>query len=204
MSTEKSVLNRIREFQKEMKDVEIIKATEAYGYYYATLKDILDIIDPMLEKHGLWYNHSTGFEHGTTYNTLTTVVYNVDNEKDAIMCRTIIDGETKLGGMNRFMVEGSGITYFRRYHLTTILGLTTDEDTDASGKRVVKKEGRVGRSVEASTSVPAKTDFVKIFSGLMEKKTKPQIIKTLGVYKTQMDNDEIKAVQKLIDEKYGN
>lgn len=204
MSEKKSVHTRIREFQSDMKGVEIIKKTEAYGYYYATLNDILDIITPVLEKNELWFYHYTSYESDLKMNTLTTVIYSTDNEDDSIVSKTLIDGSVKLGGMNGFMVEGSAITYFRRYHITTMLGLTTDEDTDATGKRVKVVGDKVGRSVEASTKVPTKTDFIVVFTGLLEKKTKAQIEKTFGIYKAQMDNEEIKAVQKLINDKYGS
>ena len=199
-----SILQQVRKFQSDMDGIEIIKATEAYGYYYATLKDILDVISPVLKKNKIWYSHHTGYEATIKCNTLTTIVYNVDNEEDFISCHTIIDGDAQIAKMNKFMVEGSAITYFRRYHITTLLGLTTDEDTDAAGKRVVKKESQNGRSIEAATNVSSKPDFVKIFTGLLEKKTKAQIEKTFDAYKPQMDNDEIKLVSQLIIEKYGN
>ena len=38
--------------------------------------------------------------------------------------------------MNEFQVLGSAITYLRRYALSSMLGLVTDKDTDASGEQV--------------------------------------------------------------------
>ena len=38
--------------------------------------------------------------------------------------------------MNEFQVLGSGITYLRRYALSSILGIVTDKDTDAAGEQV--------------------------------------------------------------------
>ena len=37
--------------------------------------------------------------------------------------------------MNDFQVYGSAITYFRRYALSSILGIVTDKDIDAHGKQ---------------------------------------------------------------------
>ena len=145
--SEKSLKQRLRAFQKEMHGVEIIKNTKAYGYNYATLKDILFVIEPILDEHGIWYQHNTGFDHDSKQNTVHTFIYSVDNEDDRESCTTLIDKEATLAKMNRFMIEGSAITYFRRYHITTLLGLTTDEDTDAGGKKVEKG----GRSVEAAS-----------------------------------------------------
>ena len=44
--------------------------------------------------------------------------------------------------MNDYQSFGSGVTYFRRYALSSALGLVTDKDTDAAGEQVpvVKKE----------------------------------------------------------------
>ena len=44
--------------------------------------------------------------------------------------------------MNDYQSLGSGITYLRRYSLSSALGIVTDEDTDAQGEQVkgVKKE----------------------------------------------------------------
>jgi len=39
----------------------------------------------------------------------------------------------QLKGMNDFQVLGSAITYARRYSLSMMLGIVTDEDNDASG-----------------------------------------------------------------------
>jgi hypothetical protein len=39
--------------------------------------------------------------------------------------------------MNDYQAYGSGITYYRRYALSSMLGLVTDKDTDAAGEVVV-------------------------------------------------------------------
>lgn len=198
MSEQKSILTRIREFQQEMEDVEILKSTEGYGYDYAALPDILKVITPVLEKHGLWYNHFTRYDNGIQCNTLTTVIYCTDNEEDCLISNTIIDRETVLPKMNHFMMEGAGLTYFRRYHLVTMLGLTSEEDTDAGGKR--KKVPSKNTADGAVTET--KTDFVKIFQKQAKTKTLAQFEKTFGAYKSQMTNDDIKAVDIIMKETY--
>ena len=41
--------------------------------------------------------------------------------------------------MNQFQVLGSAVTYIRRYALSSMLGIVTDKDTDASGEQLPKK-----------------------------------------------------------------
>jgi hypothetical protein len=45
--------------------------------------------------------------------------------------------------MNDYQTLGSGITYLRRYSLSTILGLITDKDVDACGTQENKPVGKV-------------------------------------------------------------
>jgi hypothetical protein len=42
----------------------------------------------------------------------------------------------QLKDMNDYQGFGSGVTYYRRYALSSALGLVTDKDTDASGEQV--------------------------------------------------------------------
>lgn len=191
-----------------MEDVEIIKATKAYGYYYATLKDVLTVIEPKMKQAGIWYQHVMEND-GSKNNVLITHIYSIANEFDKITSETVINKEATLAGMNRFMIEGSAVTYFRRYHIVTMLGLTTDEDTDAGGKRITEKvsdnnnKQSKGRSVEAASNsqVP---DFIKIFEEQSKRKNKDQFVKTFNAYKPQMTDDQIKEVEKILKDKYEN
>ncbi|GAG29913.1 unnamed protein product, partial [marine sediment metagenome] len=45
-----------------------------------------------------------------------------------------------LGKMNDYQSLGSGITYLRRYTLSSALGIVTDEDTDGAGDQIPKDE----------------------------------------------------------------
>jgi hypothetical protein len=42
--------------------------------------------------------------------------------------------------MNDYQAYGSGVTYFRRYALSSMLGLVTDKDTDASGEQTASSK----------------------------------------------------------------
>ena len=192
---------KIVEFQHAMNNVEILKTKEAYGYYYADLVSILDIVGPILKELGIGYYHTTSITDSGS-NMVSTIVFDIDEPASRIVSSSVIPDNTVLAKMNNLMVVGSAITYFRRYHLTTMLGLTTDEDTDAGGKRVKKQSG-AGRSVEAN-SEPEKPNMVAIFDKQIELKNKVQINKLFDMYKPQMNNAEIKAISQLIENKHGN
>lgn len=106
----------------------ILKDTQGYGYVFADLPAIFETINPLLKKHGL------GFTQPINGNQIRTIVYHIESG-ETIESLTDIPQGVKLSGMNDFQVLGSAITYLRRYSLSSILGLVTDKDTDASGEQ---------------------------------------------------------------------
>jgi hypothetical protein len=103
----------------------ILKATQGYGYVYSDLPAIFEIINPLLKKHGL------GFYQAVNNGTIKTVIFHIESG-ETIESETNIPQNVELKGMNAFQVLGSGITYIRRYALSSLLGLVTDKDTDGA------------------------------------------------------------------------
>lgn len=94
---------------------------------YATLSNILDVIQEPLQKSGLIFTQFPDGENG-----LTSIL--VHPESDQYLQATYNMHPVK----NDPQSMGSAITYARRYALGAILGLNIDEDDDgnaASGKR---------------------------------------------------------------------
>ena len=205
MSENKSLLVRLNDFQAEMMNVEIIKSKQGFGYAYADLPAVLDISFPIMQKHGIGYFHLTDFDEISNRNIVITTIYNLEDTKDKLTSRSLIDGEVTLAKMNKFMVEGSAITYFIRYQLTTMLGLTTDEDSDAGGKIPTKQ--KPGRSVEGASGAAAETneiDYVNIFTNFVKNKPKEKVAKSFEMYKSQLTTEQITKIQSIIKEAYDN
>lgn len=122
----KNLFRSLASFQQEVPV--IIKNANGYGYQFADLPKIFEVINPLLQKHGL------GFTQLINGQKIVTVLFHVESGER-------IDSETdipmiQLKGMNDYQSFGSGITYYRRYCLSTILGIVTDKDTDAAGEQV--------------------------------------------------------------------
>jgi hypothetical protein len=113
-------------FQQEVPVIH--KGTQGYGYSYADLPAIFNIINPLMKKHGL------GFTQMMTDIGLQTTIFHCESGENISSTATIPQG-VQLKGMNDFQVLGSAITYIRRYALSSALGLVTDKDTDASGEQ---------------------------------------------------------------------
>ena len=130
----KNVFKSLAAFQQEVKVIH--KATQGYGYSYSDLPKIFSEINPLLQKHGLGFTQLINTKEGINY--LATVVFHVESGEQ-IESNCMIP-YVQLKGMNDFQSFGSGVTYFRRYCLSTILGIVTDKDTDASGEQEKPKK----------------------------------------------------------------
>lgn len=117
-----NIFKALADFQQECPIIH--KGTQGYGYTYADLPKILEVINPLLKKHNL------GFTQLLKDNGLETIIFHTKSG-EYITSYTSIPAAT-LKGMNEYQSFGSGITYYRRYALSAALGLVTDKDTDAA------------------------------------------------------------------------
>jgi len=140
----KNLFKALAEFQQEVPVIH--KATQGYGYTFADLPKIFSVINPLLKKHGL------GFTQLIENENLTTILFHVESG-ETIESKMALLKDVELKGMNEFQVYGSQLTYFRRYALSSILGIVTDKDTDASGEQVKKvrtiTDERFNKAIEA-------------------------------------------------------
>ena len=126
MMSEAKLYKALADFQQEVSP--IFKGTSGYGYKYADWSEILKVVNPLLAKHSL------GFSQPLDGSKVTTVVFHSETG-ESIQGSVDIPQGVQLKGMNDFQVLGSAITYLRRYSLSSILGLVTDEDADAAGQQ---------------------------------------------------------------------
>ena len=132
----KHLFKALAAFQQEVKP--IFKGTKGYGYSYADLPTIFDKINPLLKKHGLGFTQLINTHEEDNY--LNTIIFHVESG-ETLESNTLIP-QVNLKNMNDYQSFGSGVSYFRRYCISSCLGLVTDKDTDAAGEqvKVVKKE----------------------------------------------------------------
>jgi hypothetical protein len=129
-----NIYKSLAAFQQECPVVH--KGTKGYGYSYADLPAIFEVIMPLLKKHNL------GFTQLMDGTELRTILFHTKSG-DTIESCAAIPQDVQLKGMNAFQVYGSAITYFRRYALSSILGIVTDKDIDASGEQINSKEPNI-------------------------------------------------------------
>ena len=96
-----------------------------YQYQYTTLADVLGIVRPALQEHGLGLRQSIGFAEAGL--TLRTEVFDEDVDM-TLDERPVYENKDPQG-------FGSYETYMRRYSLLTAFGLAADDD---DGQAAVK------------------------------------------------------------------
>lgn len=133
----------------------IAKNKQAYGYKYATLDSLIDMLRDVLPKHGLWFTQIP--TRSEEESVLTTRVFHESGEwlEDSIL---MTDTELQ-GKANDTQKLGASITYFRRYVLSSIFGVSADEDVD--GNLASKERPQQARPQSTAQKIDSKTYLKK-------------------------------------------
>lgn len=137
------IYSRISDIQQSVQAVK--RTTEGYGYKYATLDNVWQLVKTSMAKHGLGWTAisssqtiGTDSDMPTVYNTLTIAVYQTAHEYENLI-DMVQHGEAVSSSYTypatTAQQVGSFETYYRRYGLIHLLGLTTVIDDD--GKTAV-------------------------------------------------------------------
>jgi hypothetical protein len=185
----KNLLKALAEFQQSVPVIH--KGTQGYGYSYANLATIFEIINPILKANKLGFTQLVGD------NNIKTIIFHYESGEQLETITTIPQG-TNLKGMNDFQTLGSAITYIRRYALSSALGLITDKDTDASGE-----QSKPTPKVESTPTVAPTPKVEQPTIDIEGAKAKLIVVKTLNelkqVYeslpKLEMANPEVIALK---------
>lgn len=125
------IFQKLLLFQSEVRVVQ--KDKTGYGYKYASLDNIISTIAEPLKNSGLAYYHNIENDN--------MVCYLIDTDSGESITSQAPMQIINFKGMNEVQALGAVMTYLRRYTLTAILGLVTDDDTDGkTNTPEVKKE----------------------------------------------------------------
>lgn len=112
------------------------KSQKGTDYKYVTLDVLIERVIPILQKYRL------GFAQVVQGDKLVTELFHADSD-------TSIISEIPLGKPDNIQDLGGRITYLKRYALTALLGLSAEEDIDASGST-----GLMGANIGAAPISP--------------------------------------------------
>ena len=138
----KELAGALAKFQCEVSNPKNTASNPVYNSKYAPLQDILALVRPLLSKQGLSIVQSTT---GDLENvTITTMLLHESGEYLETEDFVLKGEQTLKGGGKVINVQGAGsmITYIRRYQVSAILGLSSEDDDDgnhATGKPTAQK-----------------------------------------------------------------
>lgn len=122
----------------------ILKEVKGHNYKFADLPAIYEVINPLLMKNNLAiFQPLTNLEGKPAIKTIVVHTISGETMEDVhpLPETTFTEIETTKGKrmvvagfeqMSKPQAQGSIITYFRRYCLSSVLGLITDKDTDGA------------------------------------------------------------------------
>lgn len=105
------------------------KNKDGYGYKYATLDSIIERTKPILAQFGLCVVQTLAGKDNQV--GITTMIVHDSGESIA---DTLWLPATEMKGVNAVQALGASITYGRRYGICAILGISADDDTDATSE----------------------------------------------------------------------
>jgi len=133
------------------------KTANGKVYKYVTLDEMLQTATPVLQKYGV------GFTQLVQTDKMETKLFHVESGTELV---SVIN----LGSPNNMQDYGGRITYAKRYALGALLGLSSEEDVDATPIPEDKK-------TQASVQV-AQTDIAKDISEAPEVENTSQTVRS--------------------------
>jgi hypothetical protein len=123
--------------QGELSDV--TKDQQGYGYKYADLAAIHHIVRPVLVKHGLSVLQETSSD-GDHVQVTTRLMHACGQWIEAGPLSMVAEPKK---GLSQAQCVGSTITYARRYALSALLGIASEDDDGSSGRDSTETKGAV-------------------------------------------------------------
>lgn len=127
-----------------------MKAGGQYSYRYADLAGILQIVRPVLAKHGIALSQPCSMDDHAVY--VTTILRHSSDPALTMECTLSWGIPEKIQDM------GGSVTYLRRYTLCSLLAIAADDDDDAQAAN--SSTGKPGRAATAGDP-PAFTECPK-------------------------------------------
>ena len=148
----KNIYKALASFQQSCPIIH--KGTEGYGYSYASYDAIVKTINPIMSKCGLGFTQLIEKDEDNR-NSIRTVIFHFESG-ETLESSIAIPQNISLKGMNQFQVDGSSFTYYKRYGLSSMLGIITDKDLDATGSQIPSngiKDSRVDEFAQGNELV---------------------------------------------------
>ena len=140
------IIKALQSFQHEVENPK--KSKEAYDYSYAPLEVVIDTIKPALKENDLAFSQSTGYDGDRI--TVQTILWHTSGQYIVFDKLGLPPDDVKQ--QSRVQSAGSSITYARRYSLSAVLGIASEEDTDARSSNPSSDKPNKGKKNKKATT----------------------------------------------------
>lgn len=127
-----ALASALAKFQMEVSNPKNTASNPMFKSKYAPLSEVINTVKPILGKYGLSFIQSTGSAEESII--ITTMLIHESGEWLESEPLTLPAYQLKSGGVKDFNAQGAGsaITYGRRYSLSAILGISSEDDDDGN------------------------------------------------------------------------
>jgi len=167
----------------------IDKGKQGYGYKYTDLASVVKFITPHLTLSGLSYTQLLGGD-GASVSVTTILLHESGESLSSTVSSNVHENKGK--GMSPIQAMGSVITYLKRYALTSILGVVSEEDTDGSASQNKYDKPSYKHKPSAKAVIKAPTMTSKEFNDIPARQDNPEKI-ALDILKGATSLDDLKA-----------
>lgn len=140
----------LSKFQSEISNPKNSASNPFFKSKYSPLSEVLNVVRPILSKYGLSIIQSPSSDTTTDYIIITTLLLHESGEW--------IEAEPLFLKMDKPTAQGAGscITYGRRYAISAILGISSEDDDDGN----MASKVNVPKINEQPQQVPVKKKII--------------------------------------------
>jgi len=121
----KELASALKDFQAEVKNPKNVANNPFFNSKYAPLDEVINTVKEPLSKHGLSYIQMPNSEDGNLVAITTMLLHESGEWIESEPLKLKSDKPTAQG-------SGSSITYARRYQLSAMLGIASEDEDDGS------------------------------------------------------------------------
>lgn len=159
----KNLAIALAKFQGEVSNPSNTATNPFFKSKYAPLETVLNTVRPILSKHGLSVVQAPSTE-GNNITIATTLIHESGEYMEFPPLSLKMDKVTAQGA-------GSAITYARRYAISAILGISSEDDDDGNIAEKQSESNKVGKDHQALKDNSLATDSqVGLIGKLMKDK----------------------------------
>jgi len=128
-----SIYKKLHSFHSKVATLKKDKTNPHFKNSYVDINNILDEIKPVFDELGIGFFQSMVLIN--SQQALKTVIFDIEDESSAVESESVLVAKD----LNDPQKLGSSVTYFRRYHLVSLLGLSVTDDDGKAGSNPVKE-----------------------------------------------------------------